>query len=94
MTEEEIMKRVKEHSKADPVLSKIIEHERTDLIRMLNGAYIAERFFGKSRSWFSQKLNGNIKNGKHCGFTEEELTTLKNAIYTLTLELDELADEL
>lgn len=68
--------------------------ERTDLLRVLNGAYIAERFFGKSGSWFSQKLNNNIKNGKPCKFSNEELETLANAIYTITIELQELADEI
>lgn len=68
--------------------------ERTDLLRVVNGAYIAERFFGKSGSWFSQKLNNNIKNGKPCEFTTEELTTLRNALYTISIELQELADDL
>lgn len=86
MTEEEINKH--------PILSKIQDMERTDLLRVLNGTYIAERFFGKSGSWFSQKLNNNIKNGKPCKFTNEELSTLANAIYTITIELQELADEL
>lgn len=78
----------------DPVLSKIKFMEKEDLLRVLNGAYIAERFFGKSGSWFSQKLNGNIKNGKPCGFTSEERETLKNAIYTIALELQDVADGL
>lgn len=67
---------------------------RQDLLRVLNGAYIAERFFNKSSSWFSQKLNNNIKNGKPCEFTQEELTTLSNALYTISYELQELADGL
>lgn len=62
--------------------------------RVLNGAYIAERFFGKSGSWFSQKLNNNIKNGKPCGFTDSERETLADALRTLAIELEELADEL
>lgn len=64
-----------EKSMKDPILSKIKFMEREDLLRVLNGAYIAERFFGKSGSWFSQKLNNNLKNGKPCEFTEEELKT-------------------
>lgn len=79
---------------ADPVLSKIQFLERTDLLRILNGAYIAERFFGKSGSWFSQKLNNNIKNGKPCEFSSEELRTLSDALHTIAIELQDLADEL
>lgn len=68
--------------------------EREDLLRVLNCTYIAKRFFGKSSCWFSQKLNGNIKNGKPCEFTSEELKTLSNALYTISYELQDLADEL
>ena len=78
----------------DPILSKVKFMEREDLLRVLNGAYIAERFFGKSGSWFSQKLNRNLKNGKPCEFTDEELEILRNALYTISIELQELADEL
>jgi hypothetical protein len=78
----------------DAVLSKIKFMKREDLLRVVNGSYIAERFFGKSGSWFSQKLNGNIKNGKPCDFTESERKTLSNALYTIALELQDLADEL
>lgn len=78
----------------DDILSKLKFMERTDLLRVVNGAYIAERFFGKSGSWFSQKLNNNLKNGKPCEFTTEELLTLRNALYTISIELQELADDL
>lgn len=78
----------------DPILAKIKFMEREDLLRVLNGAYIAERFFGKTGSWFSQKLNNNIKNGKPCEFTQDELATLSNALHTIAIELQDLADEL
>jgi hypothetical protein len=79
---------------SDPVLSALRSMQREDLLRVLNGAYIAERFFGKSSCWFGQKLNHNIKNGKPCEFSAEELKTLSNALYTIALELQDLADEL
>lgn len=78
----------------DPVLARIKFMERKDLLRVINGAYIAERFFGKSGSWFSQKLNNHIKNGKPCEFTPEELITLSQALHTISIELQDLADEL
>lgn len=77
-----------------PILSKIKFMERGDLLRVVNGAYIAERFFGKSDSWFSQKLNNNIKNGKPCEFTPDEREILSNALRTIAIELEDLADEL
>ncbi len=78
-----------------PVLSKLqFIDNRQDLLRVVNGAYIAERFFGKSGSWFSQKLNNNLKNGKPCEFTKDELKTLSDALYTISYELQDLADNL
>lgn len=88
------MENIEEKKKTDPVLSRIKFMEREDLLRVLNGAYIAERFFGKSGCWFSQKLNGNIKNGKPCEFTAQERETLSNALHTIAIELQDLADEL
>ncbi len=83
-----------DNKNTDPILSKVKFIERQDLLRVINGAYIAERFFGKSGSWFSQKLNNNLKNGKPCEFTKEEITTLSNALHTIAIELQDLADEL
>lgn len=78
-----------------PILSKLqFIDDKRDLLRIINGAYIAERFFGKSGCWFSQKLNNNLKNGKPCEFSPEETQTLRNALYTIALELQDLADEL
>jgi hypothetical protein len=84
----------KDKKAVDPVLSKIKFMQREDLLRVLNGAYIAERFFGKSGCWFSQKLNHNMKNGKPCEFTPDERKTLSDALYTIAIELQDLADEL
>lgn len=81
-------------STKDAILSKIEFMERKDLLRVINGAYIAERFFGKSSCWFSQKLNNHLKNGKPCEFSPEELKTLSNALHTIAIELQDLADEL
>ena len=83
-----------ESQSPDRVLSKLKFMERGDLLRVLNGAYIAERFFGKSSSWFSQKLNNHLKNGKPCEFTDDELDTLSDALHTIAIELQDLADEL
>lgn len=76
------------------ILNKALFLEREDLTRVINGAYIAERFFGKSGSWFSQKINNNVKNGKPCDFTTDELMILSNALHTLSIELADLGDEI
>ena len=80
--------------KTDPILSKIEDLREGDIMRVLNASYIAERFFGKSKSWFSQKLNNHNKNGAPAAFTPAEIETLRNALYTISIELQEIADEL
>ncbi len=88
------LKEIEEKFKNDPVLSKIEDLKEGDIMRVLNASYIAERFFGKSRSWFSQKLNHNVKNGIPAMFTPSEVETLRNALYTISIELQEIADDL
>ncbi|MCD8080168.1 MAG: DUF5053 domain-containing protein [Bacteroides sp.] len=43
-------------------------------------SYIAKKYFGKSRHWFYQRINGNTVNGKPARFTPEEIRTLKAAL--------------
>ncbi|MCX4280744.1 MAG: DUF5053 domain-containing protein [Muribaculaceae bacterium] len=75
-------------------MSQIQFLNKEDLLRVVNGTYIAQSFFGKSSSWFCQKLNNHMKNGKPCEFTKEEMRVLKDALYTIAFELEDLADEL
>lgn len=84
----------RDRHKDNPILSKIEDLKESDIMRVLNASYIAERFFGKSKSWFSQKLNNHIKNGTPSEFTAAEIETLRNALYTISIELQEIADEL
>ena len=63
-------------------------------MRVINASYIAQHFFGKSKSWFSQKLNNHVKNGTPIEFTSAEIETLRNALYTISIELQEAADNL
>lgn len=94
MTEEELSAWIEEKHKNNPILSKIEELKEGDILRVLNASYIAEKFFGKSKSWFSQKINHHLKNGVPAQFTPEEIVTLRNALYTISYEIQELADEL
>lgn len=79
---------------ADSIVAKVRFMKESDLLKVLNGTYIAERFFGKSGFWFCQKINGHLKNGTPVEFTEEEIKTLKEALVVISLELQDLADEL
>ena len=58
-----------------------------EVLTCINCAYIAKRFFNRTRSWFIQRLNNNIVNGKPVSFTDEGLRTLRSALRTLSNEI-------
>ena len=68
---EEVIKAVEIRKKLDRVL---------DFASM---SYIAKNYFGKTRHWLYQRINGNLGNGKPVDFTPEELDTLSVALSEL-----------
>lgn len=54
-------------------------------------SYIAKRYFGKSKSWFSQRMNGHLVNGKEAGFTPDEIRTLNMAIQDISKTLGSIS---
>lgn len=49
------------------------------VLPFINIAEFSRHYFGKSSSWFYQRLNGNIVHGKPVSFTDEELKQLQDA---------------
>lgn len=58
---------------------------------MISFKYIAEKYFHKSKSWFSQRLNGNKVHGKPCKFSEEELEILRFALQDISKKIGSLS---
>jgi len=58
-----------------------------DILGVVSMAYIAKTYFQKSKSWFSQKLNGNLKNGEPSSFTEDELKILSCALNEISAKI-------
>lgn len=54
-------------------------------------SYIAKRYFGKSKSWFSQRMNGHLVNGREAGFTADEIRTLNMAIQDISKTLGSIS---
>lgn len=54
---------------------------------MINLSYIAKNYFKKSRAWLSQRINGNIVNGKPCRFTPDELDIFNAALRDMSARL-------
>ncbi len=55
-----------------------------DVLPAISVAYIARNYFGRSRAWLTQRINGNAINGKRATFTPEELQTMRAALRDLS----------
>lgn len=103
---EEIMKRAQseegehlakvavERFRSSDSSERVFELKEHDIMKVLKISYIAERFFGRSRSWLCHKLNHNLNNGKPEDFSPEERQKLKKALDTIAYEIQILSDNL
>ena len=62
-----------------------------DILGIVSMAYISRVYFSRSKSWFSQKMNGNIKNGNLTSFTKEEMKTLSYALNDISKKITDAA---
>lgn len=63
-------------------------HERMGaLTEVVNLAYIARHYFGKTRQWLYQRLKGQTVNGKPAAFTASEEATFIHALHDIGLQL-------
>ena len=96
LTAEELEKGVIEF---DEGMRKIIEEademifraKLGDLPEALSFSYIAKKYFGKSRGWLMQKVNGNRVNGKMAVFTDEERLMFRKALQDLSEKMSAVA---
>lgn len=62
-----------------------------ELPDICNMGYIAQRYFGKTRQWLYQRLNGNIVNGKPAQFTKEEIKILNEALQDIGRKISSIS---
>ncbi len=55
-----------------------------EVLPMVSVANLSKKYFGKSASWFYQRMNGNIVHGKPAKFTPAEMDTLSRALDDLS----------
>lgn len=73
---------------------KTIKNTLSDILLSIKWAHISTHYFGKSRSWFSQKLNGYDGNNLANDFTEDERELLRNALYDLSERIRNCASKI
>lgn len=57
-----------------------VRNALADVLPIISVSYLAKNYFGKSTSWFYQRMNGNKVHGKMAMFTKDELNTLADAL--------------
>lgn len=65
--------------------------ELGDVANAISLSYIAKAYFGRSKNWLYQRLNGNKVNGKPAQFTEEERKRFAEALLDLSRRINETA---
>jgi isopropylmalate/homocitrate/citramalate synthase len=60
-----------------------------EIAKAVSLSYIATTYFGKSRSWLYQRLNGHRVNGKQAQFSPEEKRQFALALKNLSIQLQE-----
>jgi hypothetical protein len=65
-----------------------------DVLLYLKWGNISKDYFGFSRGWIYQRLNGYDGNGEPSDFTESQKETLKEALRDIAKKLNEAADAL
>ena len=62
-----------------------------DVMNGINLAYIAEHYFGKSKSWLYHRIKGSTINGKRVYFDDLELNKLQEAFDDMSKKLQNLS---
>jgi Domain of unknown function (DUF5053) len=65
-----------------------------DIVVDISWANLSHKYFGKSRSWISQKFVGINGNGVDTDFTEDERQKLKYALNDLATRIQSCASKL
>lgn len=77
-------------SQAKDVIKTLnVKKELERVQHFVSMSYIAKHYFGKTRQWLYQRINGNIINGKPVDFTSDELNTLSVALSDLSAMLND-----
>ena len=58
------------------------------ILEIVPYSYIAKKYFHKSASWFAQRLNGSMHNGKRESFNSAEIALLDSAIKDIANKID------
>ncbi len=65
-----------------------------DILTIVKWGNISKDYFGYSRGWIYQRLNGYDGNGNPCEFTDEQKETLREALRDLSKRIAVAAENI
>jgi len=84
-TKEEFQRMHSEISDINNILN--VRDELSEVLPFISVSHVSKHYFGKSASWFYQRMNGNVVHGKPAKFLPEEVKTLNFAIRDISNKL-------
>ena len=60
-----------------------VREQLKDILPAISLSYISKTYFGKTRQWLYQRINGSVVNGKPAKLNDEEKKTLEGALKDL-----------
>ena len=64
-----------------------IKEQMAEISDIISMAYIAKKYFNKTKSWLSQRINEHEVNGKPAKFVPEEIDTLNFALQDIAAKI-------
>ena len=74
-------------------MTKLMQ-ELDEILLYMKWGNISKDYFGFSRSWLYQRLNGYDGNGKECELTQEQRGILREALRDIAKKINDTADKL
>lgn len=68
-----------------------IREQLKDISEVVSLSYIAKKYFGKSRAWLYQRINGNSVRGQIYTLSPEEIDTLNFALRDISNKIGSLS---
>lgn len=79
------------HKDISDIEEQLVRRQMQEILPIISISYLAKNYFGKSASWFYQRLNGNKVNGKIASFTREEIEILNEALRDISKKVGALS---
>lgn len=76
------------------IIRTTMKQTLNDILLDISWAHLSMRYFGKSRSWLHQKLDGRNSNGGEGDFTTAEKALLREALKDLSRRISDAAEKI